>query len=284
MRFSKAHTPGWRRSLPDYRDKPYRFSAALKPELAGEFPPAQRPQKLQVDAQPVLNQGYSSACTGYGTAPMVSVERNVTTRSATFIYAEARKLIGELDVDNGAYGRDAVSVACNLGVPRDDLWPHELDRNTHIPPNLFLDPSTKADIDAAKRKSFTYHGLATRQEFRSCLQRHTFCIGIAIYANFYDLIVDRFGIVPLPAGTDYGGHWIWVIGSDFNFRESEWAAWARAGGFPANQIPNEVYIFQNSWDIVWGRQGRGVLPAAFLEDRDLSADGQTLRGFADGRL
>lgn len=278
----RDRSPGWRRSLPDYRDKPYRFAAALKHEMASEFPTLQRPQKREVDAQPVLDQGNSSGCTGFGTAPMVSVERNVSLRSATFIYAEARKKIGELNVDNGAYGRDAVAVASTLGVPREKLWTHALDPRTSTPPNLFQDPSDRADADAAKRKAFTYHPLATRQEFRSCLQRHTFCTGITCFSNaFDDPKVERFGIWPMPAGNDEGGHWLWFIGADFAFRESEWAQWARNGGFPESEIPNEVYIFQNSWSDKWGRQGRAVIPAAYLEDRDLTDDGQTLRGFAD---
>lgn len=272
---------GWRPSRPHYQDRTYRFSNALRHELAAEFPPLQRPQQREVDAQPVLNQGYSSGCTGFGTAPMVSVERNVSMRSATFIYAEARKKIGELNVDNGAYGRDAVAVAATLGVPRQAYWPHALDPSTELPPNLFDDPSDRADADASKRKAFTYHPLATRQEFRSCLLRHTFCTGITCYSNLFDARVERFGIIPMPGGADEGGHWLWFIGADFNFRQSEWAQWARNGGFPDSEIPNEVYIGQNSWTDQWGRKGRFVIPAAYLENTDLTGDGQTLRGFAD---
>lgn len=270
---------GWRPSRPHKEDKSYRFSAALKHELSGEFPSLQRPQKSEVDKQPVLNQGNSSGCTGFGTASMVAVERDVSVRSATFIYAEARKKINELNVDNGAYGRDAVAVAATLGVPRERLWTHALDAQTDLPHNLFQDPAEKADIDALKRKSFTYHPLANRQEFRSCLQRHTFCAGITCYSNLFDAKTERFGIIPMPDGDDMGGHWLWFIGADFKFRESEYAQWARNNGFPDSEIPNEVYILQNSWTDKWGRAGRAVIPAAYLEDPDLTGDGQTLRGF-----
>lgn len=277
----RLSSPGWRRSLPDFRDRKYRFSNALSHEMASEFPPLQRPQKREVDAQPVLDQGQCSGCTGFGTAPMVAVERNVSVRSATFIYYEARRVIGETNVDNGAYGRDAVAVASNLGVPREHLWSHALDSQTETPANLFLDPTEKADIDASKRKSFTYHPLATRQEFRSCLLRHTFAIGITCFSNLFDERTAATGIIPDPAGDNEGGHWLWFIGADFNFRESEWAQWARNQGFPDSEIPNEVYIGQNSWSERWGRAGRFVIPASYLEDRDLADDGQTLRGFSD---
>jgi hypothetical protein len=277
---------GWRPSRPHMEDEKYRFHNALKAELAGEFPALQRPQKGEVDKIPVLDQGQSSGCTGYGTAPHAAVERNVSIRSATFIYAEARKKIGELDLDNGAYGRDAVAVASTLGVPRADYWPHLLSPDSQLPPNLLADPerdpkAKMIDADALKRKAFTYHPLATRQEFRSCLLRHTFCTGITCYSNLFDPLVERFGIIPPPAGSDEGGHWLWFIGADFNFRESEWAKWARDGGYPESLVPNEVYMFQNSWGPAWGRKGRGVIPASYLENQNLTGDGQTLRGFAD---
>lgn len=274
---------GWRPSRPHIEDRKYQFSTALKRELAGEFPSLQRPQQKEVDKMPVLDQGQCSGCTGYGTAPHAAVERNVSIRSATMIYALARKKIGELGLDNGAYGRDAVAVAATMGVSREQFWPHELDPNTQLPPNLHDDPSenNKVMADALKRKEFTYHPLATRQEMRSCLLRHTFCTGITCYSNLFDPIVEKFGIIPNPSGSDEGGHWLWFIGADFNFRESEWAKWARDNGFPDSLIPNEVYIGQNSWGNSWGRNGRFVIPATYLEDTNLTGDGQTLRGFAD---
>jgi hypothetical protein len=278
----RAKSPGWRRSLPDFRDETFRFKNALKEELTPsmDFPLVQRPQMREVDKQPVLDQGQCSGCTGFGTASMVAVERNVSPRSATAIYYGARLKIGEQNLDNGAYGRDAVAIAVTDGVPRDDLWPNDLGPNG-VPTNLFIDPGAKADADALKRKSFTYHPLSTRQEMRSCLQRHTFCIGVTCFSNLWDARVTATGLWPFPAGQDQGGHWIWIIGADFDFRNSEWAQWARNQGYPDAEIENEVYIGQNSWGRSWGRQGRFVIPARILESPYFADDGQTLRGFSN---
>lgn len=280
----RTRSPGWRRSLPDKGDKKYRFHAVLKHEMlpTAAIPPTQRPQQALVDNHKVLDQGQSSGCTGFGTAPMVAVERKVTTRSATFIYAEARFLRGELASDNGAYGRDAVAVAATLGVPSSLSWSHRLDPVTNLPKHLFEDPPERTDALALKQKAATYHPLASRQEFRSCLQAHTFCLGITCYSNLFDdPMVEKFGIVPMPAGSEEGGHWLWFIGSDFSFKNSQWAQEARNAGYPESLIPNEVYEFQNSWGPKWGRRGRGVIQASYIEDPNLADDGQTLRGFPE---
>ena len=94
-------------------------------------------------------------------------------------------------------------------------------------------------------------------------------------------LTERFGIVQMPAGDYQGGHWLWFNWYDDNFRQSEYAFWAKQNGFPESQLPERVYGFNQSWGVGWGRQGRGVIPAEYLESRYLAGDGQTLRGFAD---
>lgn len=273
---------GWRPSLPDYRDEGYQFSRALRHELLAPaaLPPSAKPQRRELDRLPVLDQGQSGSCTGFGTALLDAVERNVSLRSPLFIYYEARRLIGETDVDNGAYGRDAVKVCATLGAPRESFWPSELS-GAGVPIRLFDDPADKADRDAAKRRAFSYHPLGNGQEFRSCMAGgHPFALGITCYSNLFSPAVDRFGIVPMPSGYDEGGHWLCFIGYDDEFRSSEWAQEARNGGLPDSAIPEWVYEFQNSWSDQWGRNGRGVIPAEYVENPYLASDGQTIRGFA----
>lgn len=268
---------GWRPDRPDYRDQPYRFARALAGEMLGPaaLPPSARPQRREVDAHGVLDQGATGSCTGHGTGLCAAVERNVTKRSPFFIYYEARRIIGETDVDNGAYIRDAVKVCSIIGAPVFSKWPSDMAK-------LFVDPGDKADADAAKRKVFTYHRLQGGQEFRSCLAGgHLFTIGFSCYANLFSPLVERFGVVPMPAGGDEGGHCVAVIGYNDDFPNSEWAKWARDDGFPASAIPTRVYECQNSWGTNWGRNGRFVIPAEYLEDENLADDAWTLRGFSD---
>jgi hypothetical protein len=268
---------GWRPDKPDYRDVPYRFSRALAHEMIADLPPNAAPQRREVDRHGVMDQGETGSCTGHGSGLCAAVERNVSKRSPFFIYFEARRIIGETDVDNGAYIRDAVKVCSTLGSPRYSLWPSTADR-------LLQDPASKADLDAGKRRVFTYHRLQMGQEFRSCLASgHLFAIGFTCYANLFSAAVDRFGIVPMPAGGDEGGHCIAVIGYDDDFPSSEWAKSARDSGLPDSAIPARVYECQNSWGASWGRNGRFVIPAEYLEDTNLADDAWTLRGFEDER-
>jgi hypothetical protein len=270
---------GWRPDKPDYRDVPYRFGVALAKEMLtpAALPPRASPQRGEVDRHGVLDQGDTGSCTGHGSGLCAAVERNVMPRSPFFIYYEARRLIGETDVDNGAYIRDAVKVCSTLGAPIMKLWPSD-------PANLFTDPGAKADSDAAKRKVFTYHRLQGGQEFRSCLAGgHLFTIGFSCYANLFTALVNNTGIVQMPSGSDEGGHCVAVIGYDDDFRTSEWAQWARGRGIPDSRIPARVYECQNSWGDGWGRNGRFVIPAEYLEDTNLADDAWTLRGFEDER-
>lgn len=277
---------GWRPDKPDYRDRPYSFSRALAGELQapGELPPSARPQRQEVDRHGIADQGNSGACTGHGTGLCAAVERNVARRSELFIYFEARRAIGETDVDNGAYIRDAVKACAVAGAPVHNRWPTVFGPDD-IPLKLFEDPGDKADADAAKRKVFSYHRVEGGQEFRSCLAGgHLFTIGFSCYSNMFTAEVGRFGILPMPAGGDEGGHCVACVGYNDKFASSEWAAWARGAGFPDSKIPARVYECQNSWGPTWGRSGRFVIPAEYLEDSYLADDAWTLRGFQDERL
>ena len=268
---------GWRPDLPDYRDERFLFSRALADEMLAPtvLPPSAQPQRRELNKHPPRDQGNAGSCVGHGVGLIAAVERNVTQRSPLFIYAEARKVIGELEQDNGAFIRDGVKVVATLGAPKERDWPYDLSK-------LHDDPSDKADRDAAKRKVFSYHRLQTGQEFRSCLASgHLFAIGFTVYSLMWEPLVTEHGIVNMPYGTAQGGHCVAVIGYDNVFRQSEWAFEARQRGIPDASIPEQVYECQNSWSASWGRQGRFVIDARYLEHWALAGDAWTLRGFED---
>jgi C1A family cysteine protease len=268
---------GWRPDLPDYRDQPYRFSNALAGEMktVGALPPQAYPQRKEVLGHPIRDQGQAGSCVGHGVGFIAAIERNVSQRSPLFIYAEARKMIDELDQDNGAYIRDGAKVVGTLGAPVESKWPYHMDR-------LFLDPGDSADRDAAKRKVFSYHRLQTPLEYRSCLASgHLFTIGFTVYSSMTDPMADRLGIIELPQGGMEGGHCVAITGYHDDFRNSEWAAWARNLGAAPDRIPERVYELRNSWGRSWGRNGSAVIDARYLEDPNLADDAWTLRGFAD---
>lgn len=270
---------GYRPDFPDYRDQEFLFRRALIGEMEpeAELPIVARPQRKEVDRHPIFDQGPRGSCVGQGFGLVSAVERNVQARSAMFIYAEARKMIGELHVDGGSYCRDGAKVCATLGAPLMKHWPDTQE-------NLHLDPVEKADKDALKRKLFSYHRLETGHEYRACLASgHLFALGFSVYSNIDDPKCERFGILGMPAGRFEGGHCVAVIGYDMDFRNSEWAAWARKMGFPASEIPEKVYECQNSWGVEWGNGGRFVIPCDYLEHYRLAGDAWTLRGFENPR-
>lgn len=277
---------GARPSLPDYRDRAFLFERTLAGELMNyeDLPPESHPQARQVDKVPVVDQGRTGSCVGEASAFVAAVQRNVTQRSGSFVYYECRRMIGETNQDAGAYGVDGCKVVSTLGVPRHSLWPTELGPDGHQL-RVFEDPNEKADVDALKRKLFTYHhfGPNREHEFRSCLTRHLLLGSITVFSNMWDPRVDRFGIIPRPAGSFQGGHRLAFTGYYDDFRSSEWAAHARREGCPESFIPKRAYKGRNSWGIEWGRGGNFVIDADFLEDHEMAWDFQTLRGYEDER-
>lgn len=278
---------GWRRNLPDPRDRNYSFSRALGSELLNveDLPVRTAPQRKEVDAHGVTNQGPAGSCVGHGFGLAAAVERNVKRRSALWIYSKCRMRRGEMLVDLGAYPRDACKVLAEEGAPIESKWPYRIAGNDVA--NLFVEPPAAANADAAKRKLFTYHELRNGHEMRSCLadtkgkKGHLFCVGVSVFSNWFDPIVDRFGIIPMPRGYDDGGHLVPIIGHDDRFRESEYAQECRNAGFPEAAIPEKVYVLQNSWDDDWGHKGRAYIPCDYVESPYFAGDALTLRGFAD---
>jgi hypothetical protein len=265
-RKTTAKFMGWRPDLPDHRDYKYEL-----PAVSG-FPV--RAHDERIFAQPVNDQGQTGSCTGQSTSTLHAIERKVTPRSALFTYWEARSLIGETDRDEGAFIRDAIKSTNLEGVPRDDLWP--MDEQL-----VLLQPSSKADRDAEKRKIFNYYRLDADpgvmvdrgQAYRACLASgHCFVIGFTVYENFWD--AGQHGLAPMPAGNPDGGHAVLVYGFDDDFSNSDTGRLLEQHGIPT---PRCVYLVRNSWGRDWGHEGDFFMPCAYFEDGNLADDAWTIR-------
>jgi hypothetical protein len=283
----KVQWQGWRKNLPDFRDRNYAFRRMLAGEILNveDVPLESAPQAKEVAAHGVRNQGPAGSCVGHAFGLAASVERNVKPRSPLWIYSQARMKQGELSVDLGAYPRDAAMVVREMGAPVDSKWPYRIVGDTVA--NLFVEPSIASDKDAEKRKLFTFHELNGRLELVSCLsdtktkRGHLVTFGTTVFANWSQPIVDKFGLIQMPAGADDGGHELPIIGHNFNFKQSAYAQKCRNAGVPESAIFNEVYKVQNSWDYDWGDEGCGYIPAAIVESQLYSGDWITLRGFSN---
>lgn len=266
------HSLGWRPDLPDFRDEIYET-----PKL-GFFSRRKEPDAALVprfDRIPVFDQLRTNSCTGNAVSAMMTYTRGVTPRSRLQIYYEARRIIGETHIDEGAYIRDCIKVISNLGAGREDWWPFKEE-------NVLVDPPLAVDRDALMRKIFNYKRLTDGASYRHCLvEGFPFVIGFSVYDHFMGGLPRQFGIVTLPDPNLKlsGGHAVCVIGYDKNFRESLWAKDAVSRGYPVHLIPEAVYIVRNSWGADWGRGGNFAIDMRYFDDPRLAADAWTIRKY-----
>lgn len=220
----------------DLRDRPYQPAIAVSPQPT--FPPR---RKL-----PVLQQGTSSACTGFALASVVHFlqqERAATAPpvSPWMLYSMARRYdeFPGAAADTGSSLRGAMKGWYKHGVCRADLW-----QKIDMPPSA----SKAADdwwLEAATRPLGAYY----RVDARSITDMHVALNEVGIlYASAvchagWDLGQNAkapktgwWKIPPQRAEPDDGGH-----------------AFAIVGYTP------EGFVIQNSWGEKWGSGGRALL-------------------------
>jgi hypothetical protein len=223
--------------------------------------------------QPVIDQGQAGSCVGCAVSVLMAHVRGVAPRSALQAYWNARLYIGETDRDEGAYIRHGIQAISEYGLGRSVWWPYDDSK-------VLVDPPLTVDLDALKRKIFSYHRLVTPNDYKACLAAgFPFTIGFMVYSNFMSEHVARTGVVNMPQPGEYpeGGHAVTCYGYIGNFRSTEWAQRIRNMGYAETFIPESVYVFRNSWGVLWGAGGDFVMDARSVENPNLFWDGWTIR-------
>jgi C1A family cysteine protease len=229
---------GWRRDLPDKRDKLFETNYLLS---------------VEKPVDKIYNQGELGSCTANAIACAIQfdeIKQNLDSQvpSRLFIYYNERDMEGNIDNDTGASLRDGVKCINKIGYCNETQWPYDIQKFTEKPEQSCYDY-------ARKHKSLSYKKVQQDETHIKSVLNMGFPIvfGISVYESFESEEVAKTGIVPLPEKTEkmLGGHAIVIVGYDQEKR---------------------LFIFRNSWGEHWGDKGYGYLPFEYVCDKDLASD------------
>jgi hypothetical protein len=266
---------GWRRQMPDHRDRIYnleeRIHTATKLPAEGGIDKAHKPS--------IWNQLQLGTCVPHGSLRTFLIEAirqgasvaELQMLSRLFVYAEGRKLEGTpLSVDSGMEVRDAIKILATMGVPLESEWPYT-DQN---PGPFQQDPPTNVVSDAKQHLAIKYQAIiigGPGAPMRTALNEGLAIVkGFPVPDYFEDSSVwDPASGEPLPLpgpDTQYiGGHCTTTV------------RWNFSGKFISTPTTNRrvrpYFTDDNSWDTDWGMDGQFNIDAEwFTPARQLASD------------
>lgn len=244
---------GWKRQLPDIRDKKFGVSVGA---------PLPKAVDLRPDMPPVYDQGQLGSCTANAIAGAIQYLCNKGhykwpfTPSRLFIYYNERAMEGTVWQDAGAYIRDGIKTVNSQGVCPEDskaAWNWAYSDDTF---RFRMKPSAACYKDAVMHKAISYEAVPQSEVgLKTVLAAGLpIVLGIAVYDSFESADATRTGDIPMPnAKTEsvLGGHAVLIVGYDEAKRK---------------------FIFRNSWADTWGNKGYGTFPYDYLTNPDLCSD------------
>ncbi|HLW59820.1 MAG TPA: C1 family peptidase [bacterium] len=252
---ARTRAYGWISDLPDHRDHRY----PIPRQVAQRLP---RRVDLRTSFPRVYSQGQLQSCTANAVASAVQFARRTEglrpdfQPSRLFIYYNARALRADTRCDTGAQIRDAIKCVAARGACSEDLWPYRV-------PRFEIKPSPRCYRTAISHRAVRYQRVRRDPRLvalRACLASgHPFVFGMAVYAGFESVRVERSGVVPMPGRGERHighGHAVLAVGYDDAARR---------------------FIVRNSWGEAWGQHGYFTLPYAYLAEPGLSDDFWTIR-------
>lgn len=272
---------GWKPDLPDYRDYIFGDRSAKLMRTRKQLAEIQRRQTPSAALLgPRRDQHAEGSCTGHGVGSAANRitrqdgDRYNTVYSPRFAYNLARVMEGcaknpdgspklsadgsfadpgpWIKVDGGAYVRDAVLGARKFGIPPESSWRYrasirEGDRSLGW--DDYKKVPTPSRFKAAHRFRFEAQRCSTVEEILSALAAGCPVVfGFSCFTNMWTQEVDRTGAMPMPAGSEDGGHCVCAHWYD---------------------LDADVLDFENSWSDRWavsshsGIAGVGTLPLEY---------------------
>jgi C1A family cysteine protease len=256
---------GWVPDRPDHRDLYY--SAPLQ---------HLRQLPASVDLRPQFtfapyDQGRIGSCTANAIAAAIQFDRAKThktpdfTPSRLFIYFNERALEHSIPSDAGAMIRDGIKSVAKQGACKETTWAYD---DTPADPDTQLFPSgAKAGqkpLDAAYHEAEAYRAMAyfrvqqSLAQMRGCLaDGFPLIFGFSVYENLYDASGNPVSVLPMPQGSQLGGHAVLAVGYDDTKR---------------------LFTIRNSWGTGVQDHGYFYMPYSYATDPSLADDLWTLRG------
>jgi len=239
---------GWKRDLPDLRDRILRFSAAAKAGL---------PRAIDLRPRehfPIYEQGTLGSCTANALGAafhFAQIQQGLTgfVPSRLFLYFNEREMEGSIDEDAGAYIRDGVKSLCQQGICSEVHWPY-------IESSFMLRPSNAAYEEAGRNRAQEYARVPqTLEDMKACIASgFPFVFGFLVYFSFQSIPVALTGNMSMPwacCDSVRGGHAVMACGYDDERR---------------------VFIVRNSWGSGWGDRGYFYMPYDYIVDPELVED------------
>ena len=258
---------GWIPSLPDHRDRAFRFSA----EMGAALP-------ASVDLRPkmplVYDQGDEGSCTANATAAAVqfllrpSGDTPWFTPARAFIYWNTRAIEGSVGCDSGGTLRDAIKSVASLGVCAEAAWPYVPDQADDggvfaAGCHSAAKPSQAAYDAATAARAISYHAVPQDLlQIKACLAAGFPAVfGFSLYDSFYGPDGQPLTDIPMPGPHDAldGGHAVVLVGYD---------------------DATQRFTARNSWGVAVQNAGHFTLPYAYVTDSDLASDFWTIRSVA----
>merc|ERR1711998_409572 len=243
-------TYGWRRQLPDRRDKVYMHPLLHAPketklDLRNEHMPA------------VYNQGKLGSCTTNAIAAAFEyceAEQGYGekfTPSRLFIYYNEREMEGTTGSDSGAEIRDGIKSINKLGVCPETEWPYD-----DTGDKFTQRPDKQCYRDALKERALKYQKV--KQDVKAlkhamATEGKPVVFGFTVYSSFESEEVASTGVMPMPDDDEQvlGGHAVMACGFDDE---------------------EEAVLVRNSWGDSWGDSGYFWMPYEFISDPNLADD------------
>jgi C1A family cysteine protease len=160
--------------------------------------------------------------------------------SRLFLYYNTRSVEGTVDVDSGAFLRDAIYAVKKYGLCDESLWPYRIDK-------FKQKPSIECYTDAEKRNIKNYRLISNIDQMMDALNNDLPVIfGMAVYEGF--VYVDSLNpVVRIPHSNEHsiGGHAMVLVGYD---------------------KATERFIAKNSFGKDWGDKGYCYIPFEYARN------------------